>query len=246
MEDQRSAERKRNEVKKRKRRTTLGGRFYVWAMLLSLALILLNFLMKQCACTCGCTLLQELVEILAAGIFPSVVFAFLTDWAGTNRQQEDYKRRIKCQKGKLKQICGDLPLELLNCINTPVYRENDEERTFRQWNERLLEIGGDTIESYSCELLEIEKEVGAFLNEVEVFSESIFDEARAKEKEKAATLQKSCRRMRREVGHKNVERFLAEVDLFIAAVLAMLEDCEEYDRIKEDYCEPYNSETFAE
>lgn len=245
--------------KKRERRaiTSLNVGFYITFGTISLIFILLSVLIQTCECSSCfiCTFFEKLLEFIAAGMLPSVLFAFFTDLANTRREQEDYKKKIQSKKEYLREACLNLSSEILVCIDHPEDAEDGKGKTFLEWCKYLCDkpqIFTNESRYYAQSVHEVERAASDFEIEVSVFEKSIFEKKRISEIRHTKKLVMSCKALRQALKHEDKNRFLSNIESLNDAILEMFTEtdgdskCGKTDsEINRYYMGKYNSQTFA-
>lgn len=241
--------------------TSLSGRFYITLGIVSLIFILLSVAEQVCACIQVCigVLGKTLIEIMAAGMLPAVLLAWLTDLVTTKQRNDDFKKRILVHKQQLKNLCLDLPSEILVCLNTPDYAEDSKKRSFVEWCEQLSNDEKKLLTEakyYSFYLHEVEKEASDFWGYLNTFGECMPDAIRSPEMQKVKKLScisKSLCNMLKQKNRKTIDckLFVQRIADLNNAVLEVFTEkdedskCEIIDsEISKYYKGKYNSETF--
>lgn len=116
--------------------------FYITMTIVGIFLIFLYVLVDcfECVGIVICAFSKKLLEFVAAGVFPSILVAFITDVANTKRQEKYYIKFYDDSLKVLKAMCENLPAELHSCM-IDIYRQRKEvsesewerKETFSEW-----------------------------------------------------------------------------------------------------------------
>lgn len=221
-------------------RTRIAKKHYLFLVAISVFFVVLR-ITDVCFDGVGKVVLktvQVLIEILAAGMLPAVFVAFLTDWAGCKREDKIYKKYVEDSLKALKSRCEDLPLELLNCINSEKYEENGERHTFCRWSELLY--GKDGAKTFSQELKELQMEAERVAAKVDGIDIYYLDAKYKTLKSACEEIERCCMKLRVDIGSDKAKSvYLTHINALCDAVLAVFPKMEKYRN-------EYNSEMFIE
>lgn len=250
--------RKKEKNHEKRKRTTLGKMRYICLFAGSILVIPISLVAQKCECAqcCICDFLKKTLEVIAAGMLPAVLFAFLQDLADTKREQEDYKKEIQSRKESVKEACLNLASEILVCMNTEECAEQGLPKSFVEWCEFLC-LGTTRFEEearyFAQFVFDVEHAANELKGKVSVYKKSILERTRQPEKKNAETLVKCCRALRQSLKYPRKDRFIQNSEKLSAAVIAMFtETSSDSETVRIDpeirkyYKEKYNSKTLAE
>lgn len=228
-----------------KNTTEIKLRYYL--ILFALSIFFIALASAKSLCT-------SLIDILAQGMFPAVLFALLNDVVLTKQKKEDYKKNLLVRKKTLEQAYLDLPSEILVCINSPDYSENNERKTFAQWCQMLLEnekYRNEYTYFFRC-FRDTLKETKNYFNTISIFEKSIYEDIRKEELKKTKNLIRIMQgiilpaKINADTDCSDKRKSKMElIKEFINAVLDLFEYSSEFSLLKKYYQTEYNSDDIA-
>ena len=237
--------------------TSIPMKYYIIMMLVGALIIFLYAFMTECdqPRTLLSSFLIRFLEFLAAGIFPAVIVAFLTDCANTRQKKKEYEEFYKDSVNVLKAMCENLPATLHACIADIYQSERAPEtawtakKDFRGW---CLELASkndtEQIGYLNQEFLQIKAEVEKALRNL-----CAYQSWREKDRNAALdTMIQSCNSILfRLIGAANNDtstgKWRCNPDKFIRAILDLFPpELPENKDIKLGYTQPFNSDDYCD
>lgn len=242
--------------RKKEDRTSLPIRFYIIMLLVGVFTILLSTLMHECEHLKKfiSDFLMDLLKFLAAGIFPAVIVALITDCANTKQKKKEYEEFYEDSINVLKRMCENLPTTLHTCI-ADIYQQEgapetawDKKNTFRGWCLELVSKDDtEQITYMNQEFLQIKAEAEKALRNL-----SAYQGWRDKDKNDALDdLIKSCNlfftRAKKSAGDDNSTwKWNCNPDKCVKAVLNLFPpELSENKDIKLGYTQKFNSYDYS-
>ena len=245
----------KNEKKKTK--TSIPIKHYIIMMGVGVIAIFLYTLLVECEQINAflSAFLMNLLEFSAAGIFPAVIVALITDCANTQRKKKEYEEFYKDSVNVLKTMCENLPATLYACIADIYQSERVPEaawgtkKDFRGW---CLEIASkndtEQIGYLNQEFLQIKAEAEKALRNL-----CAYQSWREKDRNAALdTMIQSCNSILfRLIGAANNDtstgKWRCNPDKFIRAILDLFPpELPENKDIKLGYTQPFNSDDYCD
>lgn len=234
---------------KRNKLTSLSTMFYVFMFSIGLLLIILHTLISisDFVKVFFSSLVLNLIEFNAAGIFPAIVVALMTDAITTKLKKDNYKKFCEYSLQKLKIMCEDLPATVHACAADLFSNDDDYDikKTFCGWCNYLNEKkDSEQIKYLRQEVRSVETECRIALDKLETYEEYRDDEKISSIK----SLIEGCKSFYRE-GDENGKitgHDTCHPDKFVQAVLKLFPtDSEENKCIKLGYVDKFNSDDYV-
>lgn len=233
------------EVKKVK--TEIKKLYYIILFLTSIGFIVMQVINENCKYVTG--FIAELIEIMATGMFPAVLLAFLTDIITVKHKQKEYKQKLKCKKKSLEECYTELPSEILVYINTPDYAENEESKSYVQWCKKYFtdnSVSKDKIKNYFTEFNQLWAETKNYYFYVSEYDSAAVEDIRQNELKKIKKVRDVLMSIKvisyRQTDDANF--YIAKIQEFIEAVIELFDKIYDYPNIKKFYTQKYNSVDF--
>lgn len=233
-----------------KLKTSIKTKHYVIAGIVAIAFIVVDAFIKypnNFTTFCKEELIKYLVEIMATGLLPAILLAYLTDLANTSRQLKKYDKFKDNVKKPLLLMCEALPMTLYNCV-LDSYDEIPEDfwkerNTFVNWCERLYNSeNANEIKYFVQDINSIKNEAKSIIGILNSYQDFCDEEERINEIERINAIAKACEgfyTIIKENG-KSVHKYTHNADMLAKSITNLFSSND----ISKGYDDKYNCEDY--